>query len=270
MAERNRGNTITRRRFIYLPVTSAGVALLAACGERTYPPQGAAVDENSSDFRVQKVPPLPSQSPFKSEEIEDIDTRADFIPGRTEPNTEFDSPKEEVRKYGEFALGNRGFLTVPFIVDFLAQNKAVYPDYTNLAEFMHLWEEQYGIGAEYVLTLAWQETTLGQQIGIPEAPNTNINNWLNWGTQDQNNRFPSMPSVEYNLEIGGFEQLHRYHRVWGVEPKSPNVKAEDWKPRHTFRQAMHVFAPKWENPNIESRIVEGENMIRRLRVEAKK
>ncbi len=193
-------------------------------------------------------------------------------------NPLFDSPDEEVRNYGEFAIGNRENLTKDYIKTLLESKMAAHQDLDTLAEKMLDWETKYGVGSEYVITLLLQETKLGRDIVEGKAPLSGKNNWANYGrpetikdgkfpdwTKDENGKpfANGQEAIEDNIETV-YWQMDKNHRR-GIQTVEPVKKFY-----HTWAGFLPSYAPLKSNPNLTERIKDGEEFITQIREESKK
>lgn len=245
-------------------------------------PQQVISSENQLDHLmedpIQNEKPLENPKNMINERI-NSNTRYEQLPDMfvknepTENQSQLVSETKENKELAldEFDLKQTGRISREKIIEILNAYNADYADKEELAEFFLEMEKKYGIGAEYLLVLAIQETKLGNDIATGKANLAGKNNWFNYGRRDTRGKFPDWNTgVKDNIETV-FWQLARYRNEWGKGERPPHIPQSLWKEIVTFEDALRVFAPEFENPNLEKRIKGAINFIRKVRdVEIKK
>lgn len=197
------------------------------------------------------------------EQLPDMLVRDEPADNQPQLVTETKENKELV--LDEFDLKQTGRISREKIIEILHVYNADYADKENLADFFLEMEKKYGIGAEYLLVLAIQETRLGNDIATGRANLAGKNNWFNYGKRDKQGKFPDWSTgVKDNIETA-FWQLARYRNEWGKGERPPHIPKSLWREIVTFEDALKVFAPEFENPNLEARIENAIKFIRKVR-----
>ncbi|MCS7092327.1 MAG: hypothetical protein NZM26_03175 [Patescibacteria group bacterium] len=112
--------------------------------------------------------------------------------------------------------------------------------------------------------MAIQGTRLGNDIATGRANLAGENNWFNYGKRDKNGKFPDWESVTKNIETV-FWQIARYRNEWGIGERPPHIPNNLWREVKTFQDALEIFAPRFENPNLDARIENGIRFIQNVR-----